>query len=92
MQPLFKVGDVVIYNPPYPVDGKWRRYQENKQEFVVVRGNEEADADGVMFSNIVVSYMTYAGLDRHEIPYGKSYQLSTKSFYHAVPQHPSWEL
>lgn len=92
MQPIFKVGDVVVYSPPYNVDGKWRNYRDNKQEFVVARGNEEPDSDGRQHRNIVVTYMTFAGFDRDEIPYGKKYQLSVEAFYHLVPQHADWEL
>jgi len=89
---IFKVGDVVVYSPSYPVDGKWLDYQRTKQEFVVSRGNETLNLSGKPYTNIVVTYMQYAGLHRDEIPYGKSYQLTVKSFYHLVPQHPTWEL
>jgi len=92
MSDMFKVGDVVVYCPPYPVDGKWRRYQQNKQQFVVIRGSEVLDASGEPYTNIVVTYTNYAGVHRSEIPYGKSYQLSVRSFYHLIPQNPTWEV
>jgi hypothetical protein len=89
---IFRVGDSVIYRPPYPVDGLWLTYKQNKKEFVVVRGTEMANSDGEQHTTIVVTHMRYAGFDRHEIPHGKAYKLNVTAFYHAVPQHPSWEL
>lgn len=84
---IFKIGDIVVYNPPYPVDGRWLEYQRNKQEFIVVRGT------GVeVRSTIEVTDMKYAGLERNEIPYPYVYKLNANAFYHAVPQNPTWEL
>jgi hypothetical protein len=88
----FRVGDIVIYNPPYPVDGKWLQFKENKKEFTVVRGDDMVDSSGDPYTTIVIADMEFVGMDRNEIPYGHSYQIGSKSFYHLVQQQPAWEV
>jgi hypothetical protein len=92
MEVPFRQGNLVIYDPPYDVHDKWLRYKNNKQRFIVVRGNDRLGPCEEPFTSILVTYETYAGFDRAEIPSYKIYNLGVKAFYHAVPQYPSWEL
>ncbi len=89
---IFETGDLVIYNPPYPVDGKWLVYQKNKQEFVVVRGNDGFDSNGDRWTTIVVTDLQYAGMERRNIPYSKAFSINASAFYLASGLQPTWEI
>ncbi len=76
-----EVGDSVIYNPLYPVEGFW---QELKGKEVVVHRVSE--------SYLYVSPMTYAGLDEHEVPTRDLWKLNRQAFLPYRSRFPSWEV
>ena len=80
---MISIGDVLIYDPSYRVDGVWQ--QRRGTEMVVIRAPMMDD------TNIVVAPMQYAGFYADEIPWGKRWKLGLKAF-RAVDRKPQWEV
>jgi hypothetical protein len=72
---MFKVGDIVIYDPPYHVSSlKWNARRGDK--FVVVRGRGEGS------KCITVTELMFGDLRRRDVPPVNRYLLREEAFHH----------